>query len=97
MPLGAHAGCKCAAVKFAQLKCADETLVLYTLMDSKKKNWCCTQIQDTEQYTNNAENLPIQIHKLMTEESGKSDVLDSTLSGGLCGVVTASGCRDSCN
>ena len=40
------------------------------------------------------ENLPIPVCKLVAEESGKSDMLDSTLSGGLCGIVRASGCGD---
>ena len=46
------------------------------------------------------ENLPILVYKLVAVERVKSDVLDSTLSGGLCGIITASECggsRDWCN
>jgi hypothetical protein len=41
------------------------------------------------------ENGPILVCKLVAEESGKSDILDSTLSGGLCGIVIASVCGGS--
>jgi hypothetical protein len=41
------------------------------------------------------ENGPILVCKLVAEESGKSDILDSTLSGGLCGIVIESVCGGS--
>ena len=44
----------------------------------------------TEKYTNH-EDLPASGYKLMIEERGKSVVLENTLSGGLCGTITASG------
>ena len=44
-----------------------------------------------KKYTNYEEDLPASVYKLMMEERGKSVVLENTLSGGLCGVVTASG------
>jgi hypothetical protein len=47
--------------------------------------------------THHGENLPIPVCKLVAEESGKSDVLDSTLSGGLWGIMSDSGCRGSCD
>lgn len=37
------------------------------------------------------ESGPILVRRLVAEESGKSDVLDITLSCGLCGIVVASG------
>jgi hypothetical protein len=46
-----------------------------------------------KKYTAHVENILIPGYKLMIEESGKSDVHESTLSVGLCGVVTASGCE----
>jgi hypothetical protein len=45
----------------------------------------------TKKYTNHEEDLPASVYKLMIEERGKSVVLENTLSGGLCGIVTVSG------
>jgi hypothetical protein len=50
--------------------------------------------------TYHGENPHDLVCKLVAEESGKSDALDSTLPGGLCGIVPASGSdvsRDCCN
>ena len=56
-------------------------------------SWCqwSTELQDTEENTSYEEDLPASVYKLRIEERGKSVVLENTLSGGLCGVVTASG------
>jgi hypothetical protein len=47
--------------------------------------------------TYHGENPHVLVCKLVAEESGKSDIVDSTLSGGLCGVVPASGSGVSCD
>jgi hypothetical protein len=36
-------------------------------------------------------NLPIPVCRLVAEDSEKSEALGNTLSGGLCGMVSASG------
>jgi hypothetical protein len=77
--------CKYAAVKIAKFTRADQNASVV----HKYKIW--------NKYTKHWENGPSTVYKLMTEESAKSDELDSTLSGGLCGVVAASGCKGSCN
>ena len=57
-------------------------------------------VQVREKCTYHGENHPILVYKLVAVEREKSDVLDSTLSGGLRGIITASECggsRDWCN
>ena len=49
------------------------------------------QVTSTEKCTYHWENPPIPVCKLVAEESGKSDVLDRMLVGGLCGLNNASG------
>jgi hypothetical protein len=59
-----------------------------------------TAIHATEKLEYHEDNLPIPVCKLVAEESGKSDVLDKKLPGGLCGLISASGSganRDQCN
>jgi hypothetical protein len=51
-----------------------------------------TAIKVTEKCTYHREDSNIPVCELVAEESRKSDVLDRTLSGGLCGVVSAVGC-----
>ena len=46
--------------------------------------------QVTRNYINHGDH--IVVCKLVAEESGKSDVLNGMLSGGLCGIVGASDC-----
>lgn len=43
-------------------------------------------------YIYHGENLPILVCRLVADEGGIYDVFNSTLSGGLCGIVNASGC-----
>lgn len=50
-----------------------------------------------KQCTYHVENYPILVCRLVAEERGKSELLDSTLSGGLWGRVGNSGCRRSCD
>jgi hypothetical protein len=48
-------------------------------------------MQETTEIYKTLEDHPIPVYRLMTEESSKSGVPDSTLLGGLCGIVTTSG------
>ena len=55
-----------------------------------------SKIQDTEDiYIYHEENPPIPVCKLVADEIGNSDILDGTLSGRLCGIVSAAECGDS--
>jgi len=68
--------------------------VLYSKVRGAPKYKCRCNLSKIQRkkYAYHGENPPMLVCKLVADEGGKPDVLENMLSGGLCGIVAASGC-----